>query len=511
MPQLSPTKFNAVNGRNYCFAGYPDAKIWKDENASGTSGWAQHLLFGDYVTIEDLEIKNGRVKVRSRNTKGWIKVDDIQRDRVLEINFIDIGQGDGCHVVTPDDQHFIIDAGETDNMVRYLVWRFNLYPTKVDEPPKPPFTFRVIISHCDDDHYGGFENIFKHSRIRVSDIYHNGLVQRPGEQNAFGTVVAGHVTTLVKTDAEMRTIINDPAKRTGTNSKYPKTLFGVFANSPNVVFEMLSSDNGFVPGFDASTTIHGQNCAMKILGPIIKMQGGTETLPFLKDVGKTKNGHSVLIRLDYGNARFLLGGDINEEAGKLMVKHLNDNGMTDELRVDVAKACHHGSNHFDLDFVKLVNAAATVISSGDEESFSHPRPDAIGALGRWGYGDRPMIFSTELARSNKEVSKKEIEAMGEKYRKRDELKPKLAALDAIATRTPEQEAQLKKIFEELKEINLAINSTLTKYGMINVRCDGQRMIVAQKLEIPAKYGKWDLHRLEFDPGTNRFELRKDDD
>lgn len=507
MPSLSTTKFTSENGKNYCFAGYPSAKIWRDENATGNGGWVQHLIFGDYVTIEDLEVVNGRVKARSRNKKGWIAVKDIQRERVLEINFIDIGQGDGCHVVTPDDQHFIIDAGETDNMVRYLVWRFNLYRRNAEAPrPKLPFPFRAIISHCDDDHYGGFDGIFKNASIHFSDIYHNGLVQQPGGSNPFGTVVAKHVTSLVKTDLEMRTIINDPLKRTGLNSKYPKTLFGALANSPNAVFEMLSADKGFVTGFDPTTSINGKPCSMKILGPVIVMRSGVPTLPFLTDVGKTKNGHSVLIRLDYGNARFLLGGDINEEAGKLLVKHLEDNGQTDDLRVDVAKACHHGSNHFDLKFVQLVNAAATVISSGDEESFSHPRPDAVGALGRWGYGDRPLIFSTELARSNKEVTKKEIEKNRKNYENLATLKTKLATLQAIPAPTPADEAEIDKVFKEIKKINMEINSTLTKYGMINVRCDGQRMVIAQKLEVPATYGKWDLHSLEFSAATNRFEL-----
>jgi hypothetical protein len=49
-----------------------------------------------------------------------------------------------------------------------------------------------------------------------------------------------------------------------------------------------------------------------------------------------------------------------------------------------------------------VDATVTVLSSGDNEPYSHPRPDALGALGKHGRGLRPLIFSTELARSAKE-------------------------------------------------------------------------------------------------------------
>src|SRR5687767_14023600 len=35
--------------------------------------------------------------------------------------------------------------------------------------------------------------------------------------------------------------------------------------------------------------------------------------------------------------------------------------------------------------------------------YSHPRPDAVGAFGKFGRGDRPLIFSTELARSTRDL------------------------------------------------------------------------------------------------------------
>ncbi len=44
-----------------------------------------------------------------------MKRSDLQDERLLEVNFVDIGQGDGTFIVTPDDRFMLIDAGESDN------------------------------------------------------------------------------------------------------------------------------------------------------------------------------------------------------------------------------------------------------------------------------------------------------------------------------------------------------------------------------------------------------------
>ena len=41
------------------------------------------------------------------------------------MNFIDVGQGDGCHIVTPEDEVILIDAGGKDNKWDIHELRFN--------------------------------------------------------------------------------------------------------------------------------------------------------------------------------------------------------------------------------------------------------------------------------------------------------------------------------------------------------------------------------------------------
>ena len=90
------------------------------------------------------------------------------------------------------------------------------------------------------------------------------------------------------------------------------------------------------------------------------------------------------------------GGDLNIPAELHLMKYF---GEENPFRVDVAKACHHGSSDFHVDFLKRIKPMANVVSSGDNKSFDHPMADATGSACRHTRGDHPLFFSTELARA----------------------------------------------------------------------------------------------------------------
>ena len=136
--------------------------------------------------------------------------------------------------------------------------------------------------------------------------------------------------------------------------------------------------------------------------------------------------------------------------------------------MDISKSCHHGSADFTSEFLRATNPIVTVISSGDEESYAHPRPDTLGTIGKYSRGKRSLIFSTELARSGKEF------------------------------------LELKNISAQKK-----LERVVTVYGMINVRTDGEKVIIAQKLEKSGSSTNWDIHKLEWNPEKKEFEYIKD--
>jgi len=516
-----------------------------------------HLLLGDWLRVLDTTPRSESVKVRCRGDEGWLRMDEFSEKRALEVNFVDIGQGDGCHIVTPDDAIILIDAGVGSNMNRFLSWRYNLRSRNVeraegfdpDEPSKEPWRLdHVIISHPDKDHYYGFSDIFENLKLKIGAIYHNGIVERPEEREDeqdpdlfYHDDLGGYAQIdktkylwdVVDSDERFRALIE---KHSTTRKHYLSTMRDCLANSPDVTFKSVSipwddlDKEVYLDPFDQDASI-----SLQVLGPIyedIEFHG--ESRQCLRRLGResvTKNGHSIVLKLKYEKLSVLLGGDLNIESQDFLlqrytslrtkvsslektVRKLSQKGKaispTEQHRLDaarakldaivaearetfqcdVAKACHHGSPHFSDAFLRATNAIATVISSGDNESYAHPRPDALGAYGKYGRGDRPLIFSTELARSVREFTPimEHFEALNT-YLRRIE-----------ASDDPAERRRLEREMEEKRDRNVAV------YGMITLRALDDHAIIAQKLEQPRKTGvKWDIHELVYNQNTERFE------
>ena len=186
----------------------------------------QHLLWGDWLRPLG-PIQGEWVEVRARVETGWMHRDDIQEDRLLEVNFVDIGQGDGCLIVTPEDKFIVIDAGEGDNMYRFLRWRFGGF--------KERFTFEsAVITHPDRDHYGGFKPLFEAGNVYFGTIFHNGIVERKEKETLGPRTKTGrpHYLTDVISDQEaLQTIIGNPEK---TGKKFYPNLLKIASDSGRV-------------------------------------------------------------------------------------------------------------------------------------------------------------------------------------------------------------------------------------------------------------------------------------
>src|SRR5690606_15344749 len=72
----------------------------------------KHLLWGDTVYVIN---KNtglaGIYQVKSRGLDGYLKSSSLQAESLLEVYFIDVGQGDGVLIKTPDSKHILVDGG----------------------------------------------------------------------------------------------------------------------------------------------------------------------------------------------------------------------------------------------------------------------------------------------------------------------------------------------------------------------------------------------------------------
>ena len=90
---------------------------------------------------------------------------------------------------------------------------------------------------------------------------------------------------------------------------------------------------------------------------------------------KDRNNDSVVLRLSYDRARFLLAADIEAEAEGFLARNSLD------LDSAVLKVSHHGSGTSTTQlFLDRVSPLVAVVSAGEDNSFGHPASNVIDRL-----------------------------------------------------------------------------------------------------------------------------------
>lgn len=416
------------------YAAKPETRVYSEPEDGRT---INRILLGTWAGVIADEGGN-RVKVVTAGPDGWVDRDDLRDTMGLKIFFVDVGQGDGVLVEAPG-KRILVDGGPNTNLRRYLRgWQYS-YLLNNDQKVHID---TVFVSHFDADHYRGLTAIIEDEDFTFGTLYHNGIArfhsnrsQRPeGYNQDLGEVEAG----VLKTTFNDMNDVHELLAAGGLQKTFHDFLEAVVQADAQGRLERvlrLTSRDGFVPHYAES-----QDLSIEVLGPVPRNPSGRYDWPWFSSSSHTRNGHSIVLRLTYSEnghsgRSFLLGGDLNSEAEHHLMSHYSGRNP---FQVDVAKSCHHGSSDFTVDFMAQVNPYATVISSGDNESYAHPRADAVGCAGRYSRGERPLVFSTELARS--------ISSGGD-----------------------------------------------ILYGMINCRCDGNQIIMAQMKESGSASDIWDSY------------------
>jgi hypothetical protein len=172
--------------------------------------------------------------------------------------------------------------------------------------------------------------------------------------------------------------------------------------------------------------------------------------PWLGTVGRTVNGHSVVLRLDFHNVRVLLSGDINDRGARHLMA---DPNFTSEADAHVFKAPHHGSHDYNRGFLEAVHPQISLISSGESPDHGHPRANFLATVGNVSRSDEPLLFSTEL------VAQFAVDSDAEAPDADDDVDPT----------HPAMLGQARRRFK--KRLN----------GIINVRTDGNDLYCARRV------------------------------
>ena len=371
-----------------------------------------------YIEVLERSIKPIRGSVR-----GKLPTED---KRPLHFMMVDVQQGDGMVIITPEGRKLFFDGGDNKLFARFVANRF-----RGSSEENPLEVDAMIISHGDADHFQGLNEIVKSEKntkkrkrlfMYPKRVYHNGIIKGPSRKNnkkvadekMFGATAKLRDGGLVITDL-VEDISKVAASRLNVPFKSWQKSLKYWGKREPIKYKRLAAGNKQEFAFLKSEDIH-----VEVLGPVertVVVNGKRKKgLEFFRtppkddnisvdgfdpsdrgfDAGHTINGQSVTLRITYGNVRFFLGGDLNQESMAM----LNKKYKKSQLQSEILKVPHHGSADFDLSLLKKISPVISLISSGDESSRKehiHPRATLLGALGKVARNTISLVFSTELA------------------------------------------------------------------------------------------------------------------
>ena len=161
------------------------------------------LIWGDALHPTGRERKGFiEVSARGQRQPGWVRKSFTTNKHLLEIYVIDVGQGDGVLIRTPDDKWHLIDAGIANDRqmtgkgaANFIRWKFR------QDLKQPAHLSTITMSHPDFDHYGGLLNLLSGDlgdgdapfQVSVDAFYHSGM-GRFDSSNKLGATHRGKVS-----------------------------------------------------------------------------------------------------------------------------------------------------------------------------------------------------------------------------------------------------------------------------------------------------------------------------
>ena len=460
------------------------------------------LAFGDEIEVLDDSADPISVRAVDRSdgtATGFIDGDAARRpDRILKFSMVDVQQGDGMVLETPGGKIILIDGGDVPLFARHVAARFLHKAPTVDNPLEVD---AIVVTHGDADHFDGLNDIrrsedkFKlgHKKrlaMHPKRLFTNGLVKlkdnRSDDERLGATVEDGGDLYVVDLFDDPRDAEEDDVNQ--TNKWFATSLDHWEQDRDPILCQRVDASMDPSDLFDF---LDG-DVEVEVLGPFVDMvpDGTGADVPGLKflprppkspevhlssggdgsgrSMSHTINGHSIVLRVTYGNVRIVLTGDMNTPAMRMMDDRLPSGSLVGEF----VKAPHHGSHEFDLAALRKMKPVVAAISSGDENEFKehiHPRATLLAGLGQSIEGDVGAIFCTELAAFFKYEN--------ECYQRSD--------LADFFGDKPEDEVftaeELRKLFSGVPRAEdppgMFHGFRRTNFGIINLRTDGDRMLV----------------------------------
>jgi len=104
------------------------------------------------------------------NLIAWVVVYDLNKPRLLEVVFFNVGQGDSIFIETPEKQQILIDGGPSSVVLEKLGQEMPFYDNTID---------LIILTHPEHDHMRGLFDVLE--RYEVENILWTGVIRDTNE------------------------------------------------------------------------------------------------------------------------------------------------------------------------------------------------------------------------------------------------------------------------------------------------------------------------------------------
>jgi competence protein ComEC len=116
-----------------------------------------------------------------------------QRPRRLEVDFLDVGQGDATLIKIPDGPTILIDGGPDNKVLRRLGENLPFYSRQIDF---------IILSHYHDDHAAGLVEVLK--RYKIHNLIYAAAVPPSSILAEMGVAMQEQKITPLALDSQAR-------------------------------------------------------------------------------------------------------------------------------------------------------------------------------------------------------------------------------------------------------------------------------------------------------------------
>ena len=270
----------------------------------------------------------------------------------LELDILDVGQGDGLVVWLPGGKVMMVDLGSTKNkdIVTESVHSYFRGHTRFGESGGQRLDW-LVLTHGDRDHYNMVEGFLTEFQMDLKNVFHGG------------------------DEADYKGLIERLRKRKNTDGSCPKIVakagHGFFPLAPDLGCEVMV----IATGLPACNT----------------------------NPGYVKNTRSTVLRIVYAGIGLMLTGDATRDTELQVLGALIQAGLNPQevLAANVLKLAHHGShrtsNH--AGWLRCVNPNYAFVTSDrsgsldeDQKSTGHRLPQELTL-------DLVRAYSTRLQRN----------------------------------------------------------------------------------------------------------------